>query len=84
MYDVIARTACLILTGICLAGFLLGKAFSSGLPIHQALSGRSSLRPLALLRGGGVLLNAGDRMGFAAPSGSVAGQHSCGAIGTAT
>ena len=46
MYDVIARTACLILTGICLAGFLLGEAFSSGLPIHRALSGRSSLRPL--------------------------------------
>jgi|307.fasta_scaffold25861_3 hypothetical protein len=44
MYDVIARTACVILTGICLAGFLLGEAFSSGLPVHRAFSGRSPLR----------------------------------------
>ena len=43
MYDVIARTACLILTGICLAGNLfLGSPSSSG----EALSGRNSFRPL--------------------------------------
>src|SRR5262249_54748065 len=32
--------------------------------------------PPALPRGGSVLFDVGDRMGFAAPSGSVAGQHS--------